>query len=149
MTSASDACPLPLGGGDEAVKDLLLKTRVIAVVGMSPKPDRPSYEVGCYLLEQGYQVIPVHPKAERIGELEVYPSLEAIPGDLTVDLVDLFVAGDRTAELVEQTARIKAPAIWFQPGAENPASEARARELGLAVISGRCTKAEHQRLIVR
>jgi predicted CoA-binding protein len=147
MASNDEACPLPPSGGDARIKEILGRKPVTAVVGMSPKSDRPSYEVGLYLHEQGFPVIPVHPKAKEIGGLAVYPSLEAIPAARgPVFLVDLFVAGERTGEVVEQAARIGAKCVWFQPGTENPASEARARALGLEVISGRCTMAEHRRL---
>lgn len=145
MDQTPEACPLP-SGDDALVREILGKPCTIAVVGMSPKMERPSNEVGLYLHRSGFKVIPVHPKAEEIGGLKAYPSLEAIPKDQPVDLVDLFVAGERTLGAVEQAARIKAKWIWFQPGTENADFEARARELGLEVVSGRCTKAEHQRL---
>jgi len=118
----------------------------VAVVGMSPKPDRPSNEVGLYLHQHGFDVVPVHPKAEKIGGLKVYPSLEAIPDHIKVEIVDLFVSGERTLKAVEEAGRINAGCVWFQPGTENEEYEARAAELGLDVVSGRCTKADHQRL---
>jgi predicted CoA-binding protein len=147
MDKTPEACPMPLGGDDARIKSLLEKPSVVAVVGMSPKAERPSNEVGLYLHRQGFEVIPVHPKAEQIGGLTVYPSLEAIPEDVQVEIVDLFVSGERTLDVVEQAAKIGAKWVWFQPGTENTASEARARELGLEVVSGRCTMAEHLRLI--
>ncbi|MHC4941804.1 MAG: CoA-binding protein [Planctomycetota bacterium] len=147
MDKTPEACPMPQGGDDAKIKSLLEKPTVVAVVGMSPKAERPSNEVGLYLHRLGFNVIPVHPKAEEISGLAVYPSLEAIPKDVQVEIVDLFVAGERTLDVVEQAAKIKAKCVWFQPGTENPTSEARARELGLEVVSGRCAMAEHQRLI--
>lgn len=138
---------MPQPGGEERIKEILGNPSVVAVVGMSPKPERPSNEVAFYLKDRGFTIIPVHPKAEEIGGLKVYPSLEAIPSDVKVEIVDLFVSGERTMDLVEQAAKIGAKIVWFQPGAEFPPSEERARELGLEVYSGRCTKAEHQRLI--
>jgi len=146
MEQKDNACPMPGHGEDERIKEILGRPCTVAVVGMSPKQDRPSYEVGLYLKDRGFTVLPVHPSAEEIGGLEVYKDLEAIPGEHRVELVDLFVAKERTLEVVEQAARIGAKRIWFQPGTENAPAEERARELGLDVISGRCTMAEHQRL---
>jgi len=146
MERDAKACPIPPRGGDARIEEILGERRTVAVVGMSHKPDRPSYEVGLYLKEQGFKVLPVHPKAKEIAGLPVYPTLEALPSDEPVYLVDLFVAGDRTGEVVEQAAAIGAKVIWFQPGTENAVSEARARALGLEVVSGRCTMADHRRL---
>ena len=128
------------------MREILGKPRVIAVVGMSPNRERPSNEVGLYMQEQGFTIIPVHPKASEIEGLRAYPDLLAIPSEAGVEIVDLFVAGERTGPMVEQAAQIGAPIVWFQPGAEHPATELRAYALGLEVISGKCTMAEHRRL---
>lgn len=146
MDRIEESCPLPSGEDDATIRALIEPPRVVAVVGMSPKAERPSNEVGVYLRDHGYTIIPVHPKAEEIAGLKVYPSLEAIPADVKVEIVDLFVSGDIIGKIVEAAAKIGAKQVWFQPGTENPAFEARARELGLTVVSGRCTKAEHGRL---
>ena len=146
MGFTDEACPLPSRGGEERIKEILTPPRTIAVVGMSPKVERPSYEVGCYLRDHGFDVIPVHPKAGEIAGLKAYPDLGSIPRDREVEVVDLFVAGERTLPVVEAAARIGAKIVWFQPGAENPEAEARGRALGLEVISGRCSMAEHKRL---
>ena len=147
MTETPDACPLPDKSGDDRVREILEKPCVVAVVGMSSKRDRPSNEVALYLKNQGFTIIPVHPAEKEIEGMKVYPDLESIPGDANITIVDLFVAGPRTGPVVEQAGRIGAPIIWFQPGTENPESETRARELGMEVISGRCTKADHQKLV--
>jgi len=140
------ACPMPDRSADARLKEILGTPRVVAVVGMSSKRDRPSNEVGLYLKGHGFTIIPVHPKEKEIDGMRVYPDLLSIPREADVEIVDLFVAGERAAPLVEQAARIGASIVWFQPGAEHPPSEARARELGLEVISGKCTMAEHRRL---
>jgi len=140
-----ESCPLN-DQGDPHIREILGRPCTIAVVGMSPKPDRPSNEVGVYLHDQGFNVLPVHPAASEIGGLKVYPDLESLPEGTVVEIVDLFVAGERIFPVIEQAAKIKAKTVWFQPGTENPKAEQRARELGLDVISGRCTKADHQRM---
>ena len=147
MADDPNACPMPDRNRDDRLRELLGTPCTIAVVGMSSNTERPSNEVGVYLGKQGFTIIPVHPKETEIEGMKVYPDLESIPADAKVTIVDLFVAGPRTMPLVEQAAKIGAPVIWFQPGAENAESEARARELGMEVISGRCTKADHQKLV--
>ena len=146
MTDESNACPMPDRSRDARIREILGAPCTIAVVGMSPKTDRPSNEVALYLRDKGFTIIPVHPAAEEIEGMKAYPDLESIPKDAGVTIVDLFVAGPRTMPVVEQAARIGAPVIWFQPGTENAESEKRAAELGMEVIAGACTKAEHQRL---
>jgi len=137
---------MPDRTADDRLREILGQPRVVAVVGMSPKPVRPSNEVGVYLRDHGFTVIPVHPKADEIAGLRVYPKLTDIPADAGVEIVDLFVSGERTMPVVEATAQIGAKIIWFQPGAEYPPAELRARKLGIEVYSGTCTKAEHMRL---
>ena len=146
MSDHSDgaSCPMPDRTRDDELREMLGERRVVAVVGMSPKVERPSHEVGVYLDERGFDVIPVHPKASEVAGLRAYPDLMSIPR--SVDVVDLFVSGDRLLGVVDQAAKIGAPVIWFQPGAEHAAAEQRARDLGMKVISGICTKAEHRRL---
>jgi predicted CoA-binding protein len=131
---------------DVRKREILGTPRVIAIVGMSPKEDRPSHEVGVYLREHGHQVIPVHPKATEVAGLAAYPDLPSIPSDANVEIVDLFIRGDLTGPVVEQAAKIGAAIVWFQPGAENEDAERRAAELGLEVFAGVCPKAEHERL---
>ncbi len=140
------ACPMPDRSADARVRELLGTPHVIAVVGMSSKASRPSNEVGLYLRDHGHTVIPVHPREREIDGMRVYPDLASLPADAGVEIVDLFVAGPRTAPIVEQAAAIGASVVWFQPGAEHPPTERRARELGLEVFSGTCTMAEHRRL---
>ncbi|MFH1743116.1 MAG: CoA-binding protein [bacterium] len=144
---SSESCPMPRRDQDELVRTILGRAQTVAIVGMSPNPDRPSHEVGLYLRQYGYIVIPVHPKAKEIAGLQAYPDLDAIPADQGVDIATLFVAGERTGPIIEQVARTGAKVVYFQPGAENAASEERARELGLQVFSGRCIMADHTRLI--
>jgi len=146
MADDANTCPMPNRSGDDRLRELLGTPCTIAVVGMSSNRERPSNEVGIYLRDQGFTIIPVHPKETEIEGMKVYADLESIPSDIKVTIVDLFVAGPRTGPLVDQAAKIGAPVIWFQPGAENAESEARAREIGMEVFSGTCTKADHMRL---
>jgi predicted CoA-binding protein len=114
---------------------------------MSPKSSRPSHQIGLDLLRRGFSVIPVHPTAGQVVGLRAYTSVDAIPPDVRVDIVDVAVSRDHAGPIADQAAKIGAKVIWFQPGAENPEAECRAQELGLEVVSRRCIMADHDRLL--
>ena len=139
-------CPMPDTRRDDELRRLLGSPRTVAVVGLSPKPGRPSTEVALYLQQQGFEIVGIHPRATEIEGMPVFPDLPSIPEDVSVDIVDLFVAPARQGDIVEQASEVGAKVVWFQPGAENPQAEKRAAELGMKVYSGTCTKADHRRL---
>lgn len=147
-SETSNACPLPDRNADEDVRRLLETVQAVAVMGMSPSPQRISGEIGRYLLEKGYRVIPIHPTAGEVEGQRAYKSLTDLPSNAAIDLVNVFVSAARAGAIADEAAGVGAKTIWFQPGAENPRAEARARELGLTVISGRCIMADHMRLLV-
>ncbi|MDD5093302.1 MAG: CoA-binding protein [Dehalococcoidia bacterium] len=89
---------------------ILQSSKTIAIVGISPKEDRPSFAVGTYLKEHGYRVIPVNPAvAEVIGE-KSYPDLSSVPE--TIDVVDIFRRSEEVIPIVEEAIRIGARAVW-------------------------------------
>ena len=114
------------------------------MVGLSPKPDRPSYRVASYLKEQGYKIIPVNPKAERILGEVCYPDLSSIPEP--VDVVDIFRRPTKVANIMEETLKIGAKAIWMQEGVINEEAAALAKETRLLVVMDRCMFKEHPKL---
>jgi len=116
----------------------------VAVVGLSPKPERPSYRVASYLAEQGYNIIPVNPNATEILGKTSYPNLSSIPE--TVEVVDIFRRSEEVMPIVEEAIKIGAKAVWMQEGVINEAAAARAREAGLLVVMDKCMLKEHQRL---
>jgi predicted CoA-binding protein len=123
---------------------ILNSSRTIAVVGLSSKPDRPSYKVASHLKEQGYKIIPVNPtEKEILGEL-CYPDLASIPE--SVDVVDVFRRSEEVPPIVEEAMRIGAKAVWMQEGLINEEAAARAREAGLMVVMDKCMRKEHQKL---
>ena len=123
---------------------ILKSSRIIAVVGLSPKPDRPSYRVASYLKEQGYRIIPVNPQEkEMLGEPS-YPDLGSIPEP--VDVVDIFRRSEEVPAIVEEAIKIGAKAVWMQEGVINEKAAAKAREAGLLVVMDKCMLKEHQRL---
>ena len=124
--------------------EILNSSRVVAVVGLSAKPDRPSYRVASYLKENGYKIIPVNPgEAEILGEV-CYPDLSSIPEP--VDVVDIFRRAEEVSAIVEEAIKIGVKAVWMQEGVINEEAAARAREAGLAVVMDRCMFKEHRKL---
>jgi hypothetical protein len=125
-------------------EEILSSSRVVAMVGLSPKPDRPSYRVACYLREQGYRIIPVNPGAREILGEPCYPDLSSIPEP--VDVVDIFRRAEEVSAIVEEAIKIGAKAVWMQEGVVNEEAAARAREAGLLVVMDRCMLKEHRKL---
>ena len=128
-----------------AMKELLATSRTIAVVGLSPKESRPSNMVARYLIEAGYEVIPVNPGQERILGLPCFPSLSAI--GKPVDIVDVFRRSAEVGPIVEEAIRMGARAVWLQEGVINAEAAARARAAGLFVVMDRCLKTVHCELL--
>jgi len=122
-------------------KDILNSSKVIAIVGLSPNPNRPSHEVASYLIKQGYKIIPVNPNAREILGERCYPNLSSIPEP--VDVVDIFRRSEEVPAIVEEAIKIGAKAIWMQEGIINEEGAARAKEAGLMVVMDRCMLKEH------
>src|ERR1700751_2761113 len=123
------------------IPELLRKSRVIAVVGLSCKKHRPSYGVAEYMQREGYRIIPVNPnETEVLGE-KSYTRLEDVPE--RVDIVDIFRRSEYVSDIVESAIRIGARAVWMQEGVFHPAAAARARKAGLFVIEDCCILKEH------
>jgi predicted CoA-binding protein len=131
---------------------LLAESRVIAVVGMSPKPDRPSHYVAEYLQQHGYRVIPINPVAagtQILGE-HCYATLTLAAAALAeqqiaIHLVDVFRKSEEVGPIAEEAIAIHARGLWLQIGVVNEAAADKARAAGLAVVMDRCTKIEHAR----
>ena len=126
------------------LRRILEQNRTIAMVGLSDKPYRPSYFAGKYMMEHGYQVVPVNPVCDEIFGLTCYPSLADIP--FKVDLVDCFRRSEEMPMLAQQAIDIKASVFWMQLSIENTEAKALASKAGLDVVMDRCVKIEHARL---
>jgi hypothetical protein len=125
-------------------EEILNSSRVVAVVGLSAKPDRPSHRVADYLKAQGYRIIPVNPaESEILGEL-CYPDLASVPE--SVDAVDIFRRSEEVLPIVKEAIKIGAKAVWIQEGVINEEAAARAREAGLMVVMDKCMLKEHRKL---
>ena len=126
------------------IRNILQNTTTIAVVGLSPKPSRPSNQVAQYLKDAGYTIIPVNPGQNTLLGLPCYPDLQAIPGP--VDMVDIFRQSEFVLPVVEEAIAIKAKVIWMQSGIINEKAAELAEEAGLTVIMDRCTMVDHMNL---
>jgi predicted CoA-binding protein len=126
------------------LRRVLQGNRVIAVVGLSPSWNRPSYFAAKYMLEHGYTVIPVNPAAPEILGQKSYPDLAAIP--VKVDMVDVFRKPEDALPIAREAVRIGARCLWLQLGVINPAAAELAAAAGLDVVIDRCVKIEYARL---
>jgi uncharacterized protein len=132
---------------ENTIRDLVLQSRTIAIVGLSPNVLRPSNFVGFYLQRHGYQIVPVNPRETEILGEKSYASLTDIP--FRIDIVDVFRAPDAVPGIARQAVEIGAGALWLQFGVISPEGARIAEEGGLKVVMDRCLKVEHARHIGR
>jgi len=125
-------------------KEILNSCRVVAIVGLSPQSDRPSYIAASYLKENGYKIIPVNPQAREILREVSYPDISSIPE--TVDVVDIFRRSEEVPAIVTEAIKIGAKVVWMQEGIINEPAAARARAAGLLVVMDKCMRKEHLKL---
>jgi uncharacterized protein len=132
---------------DDELRDLLRRTRVIAVVGLSANPDRPSNQVAWYLHHQGYRLFGVNPRCPvpEVFGVPLVPSLDQVPEP--VDLVDVFRRPEYTPDVATQAVAVGARALWLQLGIASAEARAIATDGGLAYVEDRCLKVEHARLL--
>jgi hypothetical protein len=125
-------------------RTILTTAKTIAVVGLSNKPDRPSFEVAGYLKDAGYRIIPVNPTITEALGVKAYPSLRDIPE--RVDVVQIFRRPDDVPGVVDEAIAIGAKAVWMQPGAEHEGAAGKARQAGLLAVVGACMMVSHRKL---
>ena len=124
------------------LQHILTHTRTVAVVGLSPKPHRDSYEVAQYLQSRGWRIIPVNPlaKVDTILGEKVYASLSDAAAHEAIDLVDCFRNSNDIPPIVDETIALGLGAVWMQLGIAHPQAAAKARAAGLRVVENRCLK---------
>jgi predicted CoA-binding protein len=132
---------------NEEIDDILTDCKVIAVVGLSSNPSRPSYVVADYLKKKGYRIIPVNPTEKEILGEKCYSSLKDVPD--SVDIVDIFRQPQFVMPIVEQAIEKKAKAIWMQEGIVNNEAALKAREHNLKVIMDKCILKEVRRRLIQ
>ena len=123
---------------------ILKDEKVIAVVGLSSNPERPSFRVASYMKDKGYTIIPVNPNEKEVLGQMCYPNLSAIPGH--VDVVDIFRRSEDCAPIAQEAVKIGADVVWMQEGIVNEEAAKCAREAGLKVVMDKCIKKEHEKL---
>jgi predicted CoA-binding protein len=129
----------------DAIRALLSAARTIAVVGLSPNPERPSHRIARRLQQWGYRVVPVRPAvAEVLGE-KAYARLSQVPQK--IDMVNVFRAADQLDPLVDECIALHMPALWIQEGIVNEAAARRALAAGIKVVMDRCIAVEYRRLM--
>ena len=133
----------------DEIKNILKETKTIAVVGLSPKPKRPSHRVSKVMQGFGYTIIPVRPAVVEVLGEKAYADLESIPESIQaqIDMVDVFRAPDKITPIIDACIALKIPLIWLQDGVINEAEAARAQAAGITVIMDRCVYRDYVQLI--
>ena len=140
-----EQCEMPeYNPPSDEIREILQQVKKIAIVGLSPKPQRDSNKVAKYLMEQGFEVIPVNPGQKEILSQKCYKSLKDIP--FPVDMADLFLNPKRVSPVVDQAIEKEIPVIWMQLGVIHNEAAKRARQAGIKVVMNKCVKVEHQAL---
>jgi predicted CoA-binding protein len=126
----------------DPIRDLLQRSKTIAVVGLSDSPLRPSYGVSAYMQSHGYKIVPVNPTiSESLGE-KSYPSLREVP--VKIDIVNIFRRSEYADAIVDQAIELKVPAVWMQEGVINQMAAEKAEKAGIFVAMDLCILKEHR-----
>jgi len=128
--------------GKDEISELLAKAKIIAVVGLSSDPMRPSFGVSQYMQRKGYRIIPVNPNEKTVLGEKAYDRLCDVPDQ--VDVVDVFRRPEFVPEIVDEAIRLKIPFLWLQEGVVHPSAANKAREAGMIVVMNRCILKEHR-----
>jgi uncharacterized protein len=134
---------------ERELRSLLGEAKVVAVVGISSKPWRPSHEVASYLQQHGYRIMPVNPNEQEVLGEQVYASLLDIPEETHVDVVDVFRRAEHTPEVARDAVAIGARVLWLQEGIVSDEAARIAADGGLEVIMGVCIMKVRERLMAR
>jgi uncharacterized protein len=126
----------------DPVTELLRNAKIIAVVGLSDNPMRPSYGVSAYMQSQGYRIIPVNPQIESCLGEKAYASLLDVPEK--IDIVNIFRRPEFVEEIVDEAIQLKVPAIWMQEDVIHEKAAEKARTAGIVVVVDRCILKEHR-----
>lgn len=129
---------------DKELRDIFETSKTIASVGLSSKPDRPSYGVCAFLKLKGYRIIPVNPNETQVLGETSYPDLKSVPEP--VDVVQIFRNPEAVPAIVEDAIAIGAKVVWMQDGAGNEDAAERAREAGLVAVVNDCMLRQYRRL---
>jgi len=126
----------------DPIRDLLMRSKTIAVVGLSCNPLRPSHGVSAYMQSHGYRMIPVNPRIEECLGEKAYRSLNEVPEK--IDIVNIFRRPEFVEEVVDQAIQLNPAAIWMQEGIIHEKAAQKARNSGIFVVMDRCILVEHR-----
>ena len=131
------------------IKEILSKSKTIAMIGVSKDSTKPSTIVMKYMQKYGYKVVPVNPKAkgEKILGEEVFGKLEEIK--IPIDIVDVFRPSNEALKIAEDTVKIKAKVLWLQLGIRSDEAKATVESNNIEYIENRCTKMEYQKIFLK
>lgn len=129
---------------DKDIADVFQRIKTVAVVGLSPKPDRDSYRVARYLQQQGFKIVPVRPGQKEILGETAYATLAEVP--IAVDVVDVFRSSDKVLPHAREALLAKPKVFWMQLEIENREAADLLTAAGIDVVMNRCIKKEHERL---
>jgi len=129
---------------NDVIAQVLQQSKTIAVVGLSSKPERASYQVAAYLQRHGYCIIPVNPRETQVLGEQAYATLRDVP--VAIDIVDVFRESSAVPEIVADTIAIGATVLWLQLDIHHAEAEAQAQAAGITVISDVCIKIAHAEL---
>lgn len=130
---------------DKTLESILRQARKVAVVGASPNPWRDSGRIAQFLVQKGYDVIPVNPNYEEVLGMKCFPTLKSIGS--AVDIVDIFRRSEEVLPIVDEAIAVGATTVWMQLGVVNVEATSRAERAGLKVIVDRCIAIEYRRLV--
>ena len=126
---------------NDVIAQILRTSKTIAVVGLSSKPERASYQVAAYLQRHGYRIIPVNPRETQVLGEPAYATLRDVP--VAIDIVDVFRESSAVPEIVAETIAIGAKVLWLQLDIHHADAEAQAQAAGVTVITDVCIKIAH------
>ena len=126
----------------DSIRDVLKKSKIIAVVGLSDNPLRASHGVSAYMQMQGYRIIPVNPHCDFVLGERSYASLLDVPEK--IDIVNIFRRSEFVPPIVDQAIQLKVPVVWMQEGVIHEAAAQKARQAGLFVVMDACILKEHR-----
>ena len=132
---------------NDALRALLREARTVAVVGLSPKPERPSHGVARYLQRAGYRIVPVNPGHDEILGERSYRTLADAARDHAIDIVDVFRRSELAGAVVDEAIAIRPKLVWLQLGVVDEAARARAEGAGISIVMDRCLAIDHRRLL--
>ncbi|MBI2172304.1 MAG: CoA-binding protein [Chloroflexi bacterium] len=116
--------------------EILKHAKLIAVVGASSTPGRPAFVAPKFLIDHGFNVVPVNPREQEVHGRKAYPSLSDVPGK--IDIVSVFRSSENVPPIVDEAIKVGAKVVWMQEGVQHEEAAAKARAAGMEVIMNRC-----------